>query len=161
MDVTLGLSNAGLLHEFHDSKCISLHFIESCPRGLARNFANVRRGTPNIYTCRMPTGLKTYPPTWEGKLLLACRKCQKKLKKAHGMGALAKLKKTIQRHNRANPDRKLHLASVPCMDLCPKGGITICLPDTQPMMLSILRNECEIESLNRTGPGTVATMPPE
>ena len=90
---------------------------------------------------------KSYPPTWEGDLLLACRKCQKKLKGEPGMRALAKLKKTIKRRNKEHPEAPLHLVSVSCMDLCPKGGVTICLPATQPVTLSILRNEGEIEGL--------------
>jgi hypothetical protein len=95
--------------------------------------------------------LKSYPPTWAGGLLLACRKCQKKLKGEPGMRTLAKLKKTIKRHNKEHPGATLHLISVPCMDLCPKNAITICLPATKPAKLSILRNENEIDWLYRQG----------
>jgi predicted metal-binding protein len=93
--------------------------------------------------------LKSYPPTWEGDLLLACRKCQKKLKGEPGMRALAKLKKTITRHNKEHAGALLHLISVPCMDLCPKGAVTICLPANQAATLSILRDEGDIASLYR------------
>jgi predicted metal-binding protein len=93
--------------------------------------------------------LKSYPATWEGDLLLACRKCQKKLKDEPGMRALAKLKKTIKRHNKQHPGAGLHLISVPCMDLCPKGAVTICRPANQTATLSILRNESDIDELYR------------
>jgi predicted metal-binding protein len=99
----------------------------------------------------MGNTLKTYSPTWKGEILLACRKCQRKLKGEHGMRALAKLKKTIKRHNKEHPDAALHLVSVPCMDLCPKGAITICFPARQPVVLSLLRSEDEVEELYQRG----------
>lgn len=95
----------------------------------------------------MPASLKSYPPTWKGDLLLACRKCQRKLKNEPGLRALARLKKTIKRHNREHPAEVLHVISVPCMDLCPKGAVTICLPANQRTVLSVLRNESEINEL--------------
>ena len=97
----------------------------------------------------MANRLKSYLPTWKGDLLLACRKCQKKLKHEPGMRGLAKLKKTIKRHNKEHPDALLHVISVGCMDLCPKAGVTICIPARQTF--SILRNESEIEELYRQG----------
>lgn len=100
-----------------------------------------------VYTGNMDNSLKSYPPTWEGVILLACRKCQKKLKGAPGMRALAKLKKTIKYHNKQHADAALHLINVPCMDLCPKGGVSVCLPQTQAPKLSILRNEGEVDEL--------------
>src|ERR1700689_980852 len=99
----------------------------------------------------MANSLKSYPPTWEGDLLLACRKCQKKLKGEPGMRPLAKLKKTIKRGNKEHPRAAMHLISVPCMDLCAKGAVAICLPATPSATLSILRDEGEIERLYRRG----------
>jgi len=92
--------------------------------------------------------LGSYPPTWEGDLLLACRKCQRKLKGEPGMRGIAKLKKSIKRCNKQYPQAAIHLISVPCMDLCPKGAVTICLPARQAG-LSILRSEGEIDELYR------------
>ena len=66
------------------------------------------------------------------------------------MRALARLKKTIKRHNKQQrPVIALHLISVPCMDLCPKGAVTICLPASQPAKLSIIRKEEDIDELYR------------
>ena len=65
------------------------------------------------------------------------------------MRALAKLKKTVKRHNKEHPDVSLHIISVPCMNLCPKGGVTICLPAVRQPMLSVLRKESDIEQLYR------------
>lgn len=97
----------------------------------------------------MENGCKTYPVSWKGELILACRKCQKKVKRDHAIPALAKLKKTIKRHNKDNPDHPLHVMDVPCMDLCPKDGVTICCPARDPESLSILRNEHDVEWLYR------------
>ncbi len=101
----------------------------------------------------MADGLKSYPVTWKGEVLLACRKCQKKLKGQKGLRALAKLKKTIQRLNKEHPERALHVIGVPCMDLCPKGAVTICFPASRPVRLQLLRTEDEIAHLYRTAAG--------
>jgi hypothetical protein len=70
------------------------------------------------------------------------------------MRALAKLKKTIKRHNREHPDvAGLHLLRVPCMDICPKRAITICLPASQGTKLSLLREENEIDELYQRAQG--------
>jgi hypothetical protein len=74
----------------------------------------------------MAHSLKSYPPTWDGELLLACRKCQQKLKTESGMRALAKPKKTIKRDKEEHAETKPHLVSVRCMDLCPNRAVTIC-----------------------------------
>src|ERR1700759_3784398 len=95
----------------------------------------------------MTRELKTYPPTWDGDLLLVCRKCQKKLRGDARYEALAKLKKTVKRLNKTHPDAELHVIGVPCMDLCPKNAVTICLPVTNPNGLSILREEAEVAAL--------------
>jgi predicted metal-binding protein len=95
----------------------------------------------------MPTSLKSYPPTWKGDLLLACRKCQKKLKGEPGMRLLVRLKKTIKQRNRNHPAQGLHVISVPCMDLCPKGAVTICLPANDTATLAILRNRDDVDEL--------------
>jgi hypothetical protein len=58
---------------------------------------------------------------------------------------------TIKRHNKRHPDAALHLISVACMDMCPKGAVTICMPAKQPTMLSILRKEEEIQGFYRQG----------
>jgi predicted metal-binding protein len=95
----------------------------------------------------MATDLKAYPASWEGRLILACRKCQKKLKHDPDLRSLAKLKRTIKRHNKEQPDKLLHIINVPCMDLCPKDGVTVCRPDRDSSSLSILRSREELRQL--------------
>jgi|SRR4029079_17889850 hypothetical protein len=97
----------------------------------------------------MATVPKSYSAPWEGQLILACRKCQKKLKRDHHLRALAKLKKTVKRYNKEHPDGLLHVINVPCMDLCPKGGVTVCCPARDARSLSILRKEEDLERLCR------------
>ena len=96
----------------------------------------------------MATDLKAYPASWSGQLVLACRKCQKKLKRDHHLCALAKLKKTVKRYNKEHPDRLLHVINVPCMDLCPKNGVTVCCPARDAGSLSILRSGEDLERLS-------------
>jgi hypothetical protein len=89
--------------------------------------------------------IQTYAPLWQGRLLLACRKCQKKLKGDDDLRPLAKLKRTVKRYNKKYPNPPLNVINVPCMDLCPKDGVTICDPTQNPLRLSILRSEEDIE----------------
>jgi predicted metal-binding protein len=95
----------------------------------------------------MANDTKTYPVPWRGQVILACRKCQKKLKGHHELRALAKLKKTVKQHNKAHPAKALHVLNVPCMDLCPKGGVTVCNPARFPNGLVILRSAVDIGRL--------------
>ena len=95
----------------------------------------------------MERPLKTYPAPWEGELILACRKCQKKLKNHKVLEPLAKLKKTAKRFNQEHPERQLQVINVPCMDLCPKDGVTVCCPARDSNRLSILRSSQDVERL--------------
>jgi predicted metal-binding protein len=94
----------------------------------------------------MPDTLKIYPSPWEGRLILACRKCQKKLKHDNSLSELAKLKKTIKRRNKVHPERTLTVINVSCMDLCPKDGVTVCDP-CSPARLSILMSADDLDRL--------------
>jgi len=93
----------------------------------------------------MANSLKTYPAPWTGEIVLACRKCQKKLKGYGAQQGLAKLKKAVKRYNREHSS-KLHVINVPCMDLCPKEGVTVCCPK-RGSSLVILRNEEDLQLL--------------
>ena len=95
----------------------------------------------------MANAFKTYPAPWAGEIVLACRKCQKKLRRDCARGELAKLKKTIRSFNKVHPDRLLHVINVPCMDLCPKDGVTVCCPERASSRLQILRNLEDIRRL--------------
>lgn len=66
------------------------------------------------------------------------------------MRALANLKKTIKRRNKEHPETALHIISVPCMDLCPKNGVTVCLPGKEPGILLVIRKAGQIDELYRT-----------
>jgi hypothetical protein len=95
----------------------------------------------------MTKDAKTYAVPWSGELILACRKCQKKLKGDRELGGLAKLKKAFKRYNKTHPESPLAVLNVPCMDLCPKGGVTVCCLVERPARLRILRSEDEIGGL--------------
>ena len=83
--------------------------------------------------------LRKYRTPWKGQLVLACRKCQKKLKHEGKQSRLAKLSKTLKklaRRDVAGP--ALHIVDVSCLKLCPKGGVTVCTEE------QLGRNECSI-----------------
>jgi hypothetical protein len=95
----------------------------------------------------MASALKSYPATWQGEIVLACRKCQKKLKRDGSLRDLAKFKKTVKRFNKEHPEQRLQLINVPCMDLCPKDGVTVCCPERDAGQLSILRSGEDLRAL--------------
>ena len=94
----------------------------------------------------MKDPIKTYTSPWEGRLILVCQKCQRKLKGNDGLHALAKLRKTVKRHNKLHLTKTLEIVNVSCMDLCPKNGVAVCDP-CHPTRLSILRSTDDIERL--------------
>lgn len=65
--------------------------------------------------------LKSYQGPWKGEILLACGKCQRKLRKAKDAAGLGKLRKTLKRSS-----LRLFVINTPCLDVCPKGGVTVC-----------------------------------
>jgi predicted metal-binding protein len=81
--------------------------------------------------------------------VLVCSKCQRKLK-GSGDHPL-KLKKELKKLAKNDPDRlKLHVISVPCMKLCPKGGVTVCTPQQfsqTPPTVTIVYTEADAASL--------------
>ena len=106
----------------------------------------------------MAHDLKTYPAPWDGDLILACRKCQKKLKGNEARRDLAKLKKSVKRYNKQHPYQPLHVLDVPCMNLCPKDGVTVCSPARDSNRLSILRSLKDLSLLRKM---QVSSTPPD
>ena len=100
--------------------------------------------------------VRSYQAPWKGELLLVCRKCQKKLKhdgKKNGISKLSKALKRRARHDENAP--RLHVLEVPCLKMCPEGGITIC---TQRQLgrgeCSIVRSKADVDALYRQYQGS-------
>ena len=95
----------------------------------------------------MADQLKSYPSHWQGqRLVLACRKCQKKLKHSGDLKPLANLRKTVKRHNKGHQN-PLYLMNVSCMDLCPRNAVALCLPGLADDRLLLLRSEDGLDAL--------------
>jgi predicted metal-binding protein len=94
----------------------------------------------------MSAALKSYASPWNGRLILACKKCQKKLKSNSEHKDLAKLKKAIDK-NKTRPTQEIHVLNVPCMKICPKDGVAIVSPDRSGDKLYILRCKDDIDGL--------------
>jgi hypothetical protein len=94
--------------------------------------------------------IKTYPAPWEGDLILACRRCQRRLRKSGHEPAFAKLKKWLKKRSRKNASTpRLHLIEIPCQNICPKGGLVVCSQAqlaARPAGFSIIRSEFEMEN---------------
>jgi hypothetical protein len=100
-------------------------------------------------TLSVTVGPKTWPAPWHGEVLLACRKCQKKLRKHPLRGALSKLKKIVKRRNREIPGAALHVIPVSCLKLRPKDAVSVCLPSRYADRVFILRSENDLDDLYR------------
>jgi predicted metal-binding protein len=91
---------------------------------------------------------KSYPVPWQGRLVLVCRKCQRKLKNEHGLKALGNVKKRVKARNKRHRQDLLHVINVPCMDVCPKHSVAVCLPGQSGDRLHILRTEEDLDSFS-------------
>jgi hypothetical protein len=103
-------------------------------------------------TQQMPdagTQLRLYSPPWTGETVFACRKCQRKIKEGNGSKALAKIKKWFRKRSAKSPERPaVSVIVVPCLDVCPKDGITIFSARQlarKPARLNIVRSEADLE----------------
>ena len=98
--------------------------------------------------------LKTFKAHWTRKgaqLLLACAKCQRKLRSEDDPAGLAKLKKTLKKQARLQGlATRLIVLPVKCLKVCPKHGVAVC---TQAQLGagqgSILRSTQDIALLLR------------
>ncbi len=101
--------------------------------------------------------LKNYVVPWEGNLLLACKRCQKKLRKSRHSAGFAKVKKWIKARGRKEKSAiELRVIEVPCLKICPKNGVVVCSQAqlaASPARFSIVRSEKQLESLYRSSCG--------
>jgi predicted metal-binding protein len=84
---------------------------------------------------------ETYAAPWSGRTLLACKKCQKKLRKRGGNEHLASLKKAAKVFAARSPEiPRFHILNVGCMDFCPKGRVAVCAPTADGGEVAMLRS---------------------
>jgi hypothetical protein len=143
-------------HERSAALCWVAYQRQDLQSKCVRDFENVNRAPnsidsrPSIEPAVMSNSLSSYPTPWEGSLILACRKCQKKLKGNRILKSLAKLQDSIERLNKLHSRSPFHIVSVACMDLCPKGGVAICNTAWRTDRLLILYGEEDIEDIYDT-----------
>src|ERR1700742_3353843 len=97
-----------------------------------------RRSTPQ-------PPLRTFPAHWKGAPILVCGKCERKRKCSGHPLKLKKSLKTLAKND--STPHPIHVIRVPCMDLCPKGAVTICTPlqlSQTPPTLTIIRTAADI-----------------
>ena len=92
--------------------------------------------------------MQSYPIPWKGQLVLACGKCQQKLKRGKTKDC-AKLSKALKKRAHRDEDGlKLRITEVACLKMCPKDGVTVC---TQGQLgrneCSIVRTRADVDSL--------------
>jgi hypothetical protein len=92
--------------------------------------------------------LRMYRTPWQGEVLFACKKCQRRIKKHHGEAALVRLKKWFKKRSRSGAP--VRVIDIPCVKLCPKGGVTVFSRHQlahQPPGVCIARTEADLETL--------------
>ena len=74
--------------------------------------------------------LKSFRGPWirrERQLLLACKKCQRKLKDDGDSSGLSKLKKLLKKRSKAAGfGGKLVVIETKCLKVCPRAGVAVC-----------------------------------
>ena len=106
------------------------------------------------------TTLRTYTSRYTGGVLLACAKCQKKLKRDSHNPGTAKLAKSLKKLARQNGTEPVRVLSVSCLKLCPKGAVTVITPAnlaTTPPTLTLIRTAEDINALH----GQLTLLPPQ
>ncbi len=96
----------------------------------------------------VPLGeLRSYRGPWKGELVLACGKCQRKMKG----GKVGNLKKSLKKISRAEGEGLvIKVLKVPCLKMCPKGGVAVCFgAQLQRSECSIVRTEEDLETISR------------
>ncbi len=96
--------------------------------------------------------LRAFNGPWTRKgrqLLLACKKCQRKLKDDGDADGLAKIKKLLkQRAKHSGLGVKLVVIETKCLKVCPRGGVAVC---TQAQvgagMGSVVRSVADVDLL--------------
>ena len=61
----------------------------------------------------------------KGPILLACGKCQKRLKGDRNADGIVPLKKLLKGMSLEQGVRPPYVIKIPCLKLCPKGGIVV------------------------------------
>jgi hypothetical protein len=97
---------------------------------------------------------KSHPPPWDTNLILACRRCQKRLRKTEHPPRFAKLKKWLKSRARREGLKKspLHLIEIPCQKICPKAGLVLLTQSqlaTHPTTFFIIQTKEQMETLYR------------
>jgi Fe-S-cluster-containing hydrogenase component 2 len=73
--------------------------------------------------------MKSHPAPWSGEVLLACKRCQKKLRKSKASPEFARMRKWIKDRLRHEPwsaqKPGLHVIEIPCQKICPRNGIVV------------------------------------
>jgi hypothetical protein len=100
----------------------------------------------------LPSSPRTYKAPWRGELVLACTKCQRKLKKHKGTKAFANLKKWFKKRGKSDDEDRadIRVIGVDCVKMCPKGGVTVMRQHQlceQGAEVSIIRSEADLEGL--------------
>ena len=100
--------------------------------------------------------LKSFSGPWlrkGGQLLLACGKCQRKLRDEDDPDGLVNLKKALKKRSRQiagefKPRLKLIVIQTKCLKVCPKRGVAVC---TQAQLAqgrgSIVRSREDVDLL--------------
>jgi hypothetical protein len=95
--------------------------------------------------------LRSYKAPWRGELILACSKCQKKLRKQKGLKIFANLKKWFKTRSKSDVDApEVKVVGIGCVKMCPKGGITIARQQQLCEAggeVSIIRSEADLDGL--------------
>jgi predicted metal-binding protein len=88
---------------------------------------------------RFTAGLKSYRlKKAKGPILLACGKCQKRLKGEGDPEGIVPLKKVLKQVSKEQGSRSPYVIKVPCLKLCPKDGLVV-LTARQ-----VARRECSV-----------------
>ena len=98
-----------------------------------------------------PDRLRGYDAPGELQLVQVCEKCERRLRKDGRNRDIPRLKRVLQAcATTSDQPIALRVLEVPCMNVCPEGGVTACTGGQatgQPARLSVIRTPDDVLKL--------------
>jgi predicted metal-binding protein len=66
--------------------------------------------------------LKDYAAPWQGEVIFACKRCQKRLRHHKHPSPISHLRRWLK-DRKSESHSAIHLIEIPCQNICPKKGI--------------------------------------
>ncbi len=96
------------------------------------------------------TPLRRYKAPWKGRAVLACRKCQRRLRRADRSALGGRLGQALKNMAKEAGTPSVSVIAIGCQGVCPRRGVVVCAGDQfagDRQTVSIVRSDADVEAL--------------